>query len=163
MLLLSYYYYYYDDYPGYWLKISARTDLLVCREPLAPVYSRCVALSSRRLSVMAAVEIEDDVRTASDDASVDGGGDARMNLRGEEESPLSKASAKDMIRQSDAEAERAALRDAADAAAALAAALGPSQVTQGGAVRPNPYEAAAGNAKSKARDALKMPPPAPTD
>ena len=131
--------------------------------PLAPVYSRCVALSSRLLSVMAAVEIEDDVRTASDDASVDGGGDARMNLRGEEESPLSKASAKDMIRQSDAEAERAALRDAADAAAALAAALGPSQVTQGGAVRPNPYEAAAGNAKSKARDALKMPPPAPKD
>ena len=26
------------------LKISARTDLLVCEEPLAPVYSRCVAL-----------------------------------------------------------------------------------------------------------------------
>ena len=115
---------------------------------------------------MAAVEIEDDVRTASDDASVDGGGDARMNLRGEEESPLSKASAKDMIRHSDAEAERAALRDAADAAAALAAALGPPQVTRGGAVKPNPYEAAASEAKSKprdsqARDALNMPPQRP--
>ena len=116
---------------------------------------------------MAAVEIEDDERTASD-ASVDGGGDARMNLRREEESPLSKASAKEIIRHSDAEAERAALRDAADAAAALAAALGPPQVTRGGAVKPNPYEAAASEAKSKprdsqARDALNMPPPAPKD
>ena len=81
-----------------------------------------------------------------------------MNLRGEEESPLSKASARDLIRQSDVDAERAALRDAADAAAALAAALGPSQVTQGAPPRPNPYEAAA---KSKARDALKMPPRRP--
>ena len=89
------------------------------REPWGPP-SKVLLVLLLFLVVMSIAETDDEVQTVSDGCEVDANGDARMRKTTVDDSPLSRvptASAREVIRKSDAEAERDALRAAADAAA----------------------------------------------